>query len=522
MPPSAAAPPANTPPPATPDAASPPEGGNQPQTPPAAAPPDAVVGKRILSLLTHGRAPAEAEEAREDAATAEVGADGTPGAPAPDPKKKDKAQPAAPDAPPAPDGADPGATDAGKGKDKKTKVRRAREIDPIQIAAEAGASAGREVVKGLQKKETPTAPPAREPESGADIPPKYARKFAVIEHMAKTNPTAYGGLPNEFRRALAATEAYRVQWQKDNPGKKFVPEDEEHSPFFDANDVDYDDMDFQEALVDLRTQPSAAEKQRIKQLEAEVDRLTKSDKARGLEPAVSSAREVAASHVVTTLNPELAKAAATPETLRAAVDADPTGEAVMILEGARHAGNLVAEAVRVLDGGDVDMRNPVTAEFLRFKGDIEQHILRLPADDQYDEQDRKFLTWDQYVAAAKEDPQGAARKYWYLDKENLMVIIPGRITASVRAKIDADNQRLEKLAEKRGWKKPDATPKGGKQDATKKKDADTATAVPSNGSPPNGSPSAPAGRTAVSPVNTPGSKNTEDWQDNFMQAFSGR
>lgn len=478
------APPAN--PPATPPA--------QPPATPAAEPaPFEVkepVKNRLLSLFMDGK-PVEPAE---------------PSKPA---KEEPKAATPTPDAAPAPAATEPEP-------DKKTKVKKkvTPAVDPVEHAARVGATIAKEIIS--QHHQTAVAEPkpasTPPPPTPADVPAKHQRKLAILEQMAAERPDRYKTIVDDFKRSVTRVDEYQGQWERNNPGKRFDPEDEEHDAFFKVNDIDYDEDDYHEAIASLKIKPLAEVAKKAEKLEGELADVRKKEKERALEPTIAHARTVAAAEMVKAIDPKILDHAKTPEALQAYINDSPD-EAEIVLGHAQMAGALVSEGVRLLKGGEVKHDDPTTQDFFAIKNHLEAEIKRQPQDEQLDERGRRFVTWQEFIDLSAKDPQ-ATNRYWFLGEAELAKLIPAETAKIAKEKLSELDKRFERLAKARGFTKASAPPAGAKA---------------KNGEPtPPPQPAAPStpppaqARTQIDPVRQPnGQAEPEEWRKNLLSVFSG-
>lgn len=467
--------------------------------PPAAPDPENIefpkeAKDRFVSLFEHGRT-----ESDEPAA-----------APAPPPAtpalKAKKDVPAAPAVPEVPTVEEPPTPEP-----KATKVKKRRDVDPLELASRAGAAAAQELIS-RQPAPAPKAEPVTPAPPPDEVPAKYARKLVILEQMAADNPERYGSIVSDFKRSIRRVDEYQSQWERNNPGRKFDPDADEHNAFFDVNDIDYEDSDYAEAVVAVRTKPLAEKAAQADKLAEKLDAIERKEKQRAMEPGLQQVRTSAAADTVKLVDPAILDHAKTPESLKAYIDGNPE-EADIVLGHAQMAGELVAEGARILDGGELNDKSPATQEFFRLKNDLEQRIKAQPVDDQYDERGRRFVTWQEWVTLSAKDSDSVS-KYWFLGKAELSKLIPHEAAQIAKAKVKEMEERLERYAKARGYTKADAAPPGAKGKVVE-------LAKPSTPAP---APAAPAGqaRTQIDPVPQPTVKPDEaGWRNNLVSIFSG-
>lgn len=101
-------------------------------------------------------------------------------------------------------------------------------MTPEQIAQIAAETAAR--VAAPKKDEA-------KKDEASNLSPSEQRKFATLKHMEVMFPEKYKNAAQRFQTAQAKLKAYADQWEKDNPGKKFDENAEEHEEYFENNDL---------------------------------------------------------------------------------------------------------------------------------------------------------------------------------------------------------------------------------------------------------------------------------------------
>lgn len=436
--------------------------------------------------------------------------------PATPPEKKEPKAPKAPAAEtPA---AEPTPETPAEPEKKSTKVKKkASAVDPLEQARVVGA----EIAKGIasqtssnQSQASERSPtPATPPTPSADVPAKHQRKLAILEQMAAEHPDRYGAIITDFKRSVSRLDEYQTQWERSNPGKVFDPEDEEHDAFFRVNDIKYDEDDYAEAIAALQMKPLAEVAKKAEKLEGELADVRKQEKARALEPAIAQARSAGATAMIKAIDPKILEHGKTPETLQAYIEANPD-EADIVLGHAQMAGELLAEGVRLLEGGELKPDAPLTKDFFAVKNEIESAIKQQPADEQLDERGRRFLTWQEWIDISAKDPQ-ASNRYWILGKEELTKLIPAEAAKIAKEKMAALDKSFERMAKARGYTKGAPAPAGAKAKNGEPDKAPTPAPTPT--------PPPAQARTQIDPVKQPnGEGEPAEWRKNLLGVFEGR
>lgn len=155
------------------------------------------------------------------------------------------------------------------------KIIQASEIDTEAVTKAATTAA----VAAVQA--TRDAEP-KKPKEEIELPKDIERRLDYYKELESLD-TRYKGISEkvvEFSKKGGIEDQYIAQWKKENPGKEFDPESDEHEDFYRTNAPDYDENDFEaarEAVIERRAVEKAKkameptiEKQRRAQIEKEV------------------------------------------------------------------------------------------------------------------------------------------------------------------------------------------------------------------------------------------------------------
>lgn len=136
-----------------------------------------------------------------------------------------------------------------------------------EIIARAARETAREVARELRPSE-PTPEP-KQPEF--ELTAADSRDLKVIRYLEKTEP-AWKGKGDEFLIFLRKNYTYQDQWLKDNPGKEFNPEDEEHAAWYEKHRPDIDGAELDRAEVDMRVEEKLEAKLKPQQEKEQAER----------------------------------------------------------------------------------------------------------------------------------------------------------------------------------------------------------------------------------------------------------
>lgn len=387
-----------------------PEAKPQAATPPAAKQPDD--GKKK-----------EGDETKSGAAPA---APASPTPPAPQPKRKPAAAPM-PIPPP--------------------------DVDPEAIATAAATAA----VAAIKKGETPATPKTPQDQyEGLDDDEKET--IQVLERMEADFGDSYKNLPKRYAESLKKAKNYQKDWEAKNPGQKFNPEDDEHNEFFDANEVDWKDMDFNRALARIEND-KVLSKEKAKD-DREKSELAARNRILEEKPVVERRRRETAKTLFAALGDDYKAVINEDGSINSAevkrlIDEDPLRE---ITFDAASRTEQFAEDLHLLYSGLVKFneKNQNHAYIANFVEQQEKAMIELPAAQQLNDIGQRFATSEQYQAMTP------ARRayYWRFTDKDIAELYAEFEASEAKNRIAEEENRVLKAAERRGLKKVEAAPGG--------------------------------------------------------------
>lgn len=328
----------------------------------------------------------------------------------------------------------------------------ALDADKIAEAATRGAMKAmddREAAKKALEK------PATETDPYPYLDDSEKKKLPVFEQMEKSNPEKYKGLKAKFTASVKALQDYRAKWEAANPDKTWNDQDDEHNEFFTKNDIDWEDDDYTEAIADLKV---AKVEERFKtEREADKKQMTAKERAAQLEPVAKGEAVESAKSLFAAVGGEYAKirgenGAVNAEVLKKLNEDDPERTA-MVLRAATHLEALTSENFRLFNAVvPFDENNPTHKQLADYAVAQEAEMLELPAQERV--QDNKmFATSKEYYAMTKAEKA----KHWTFEMKDLNTLLAADVAQNLKNQIAAEEARLSRIAEKRGWKKAEAT-----------------------------------------------------------------
>jgi len=414
------------------------------------------VDKKLQEMLFRGRkkkAKSEVEPAVEEPPAPPEPAPGTPGAPPP-PKKPVKA--------PA--------------KDRATELReRELALEKEKLDLE------REKLE-LEKAARKPAEPQKEDADLSQLSQDERYELEVFGVMAKMDATKYGTLAKRFTDVAKATAKYKAEWEKENAGSTFNPDDSEHDSFFEKNQVRYDKRDFKRAEHRLATEDVADP--RLEKLESTNKELLARDKLRELKPRIEKTWLTHAAAMLEAIDPQIAKSGQKGGKEQLLKDFPEECEEIFPAAAALEA--VSEEAHKILESGGLfapQAGNRTHEQILHIIRTQEEIIPRQPREDRLDPEGRDFATWAQWVTMSEQQQAS----HWHLGAEEVVDIV-ARVLAK---KVKDELERIDKISEARRKRKAAAENGNGHLE-----EEDT---IP----PPPRSPSASPGAASKTTVDTP-------------------
>lgn len=206
---------------------------------------------------------------------------------------------------------EPAKADTDKTKPKPPPPRKAPAIDPVdlavQTARETAKAMGKELGDSLlknQERRDESRNQRAETAVVESLTPKQRSKHEVLVEMAKAQPDRYSAAPAEYLTSLKAAESYKLEWQKQNPGKRFDPSNEEHDSFFEAVEPQYDEDDYADARSNLKLRPIQEQLKVTKEMVDKVTKIEEAEEVRRVEPIATQSGIAAANEVLRKIDPK--------------------------------------------------------------------------------------------------------------------------------------------------------------------------------------------------------------------------
>jgi hypothetical protein len=155
--------------------------------------------------------------------------------------------------------------------------------------------------------------------------------YRVIMFLEEQDPK-YAGKGDAFLAYVKAHYAYQDQWERENPGKTFDPDDEEHEKWYAEHPQPITTEQLERGQIDMRVEQRWKEK-----VKPDLDRIRADKALRGAFPAIAQNIGKQTVDLVKVTDPELAKLLVNPdgsinlteESIAAAHKQDPIAAAVL-------------------------------------------------------------------------------------------------------------------------------------------------------------------------------------------------
>lgn len=351
-----------------------------------------------------------------------------------------------------------------------------RQAEPTGLTADQIAAVAEGVARVI-KPPTETKKAEETPDAGAaKFTPSDERKIAVLAHMEKMFPDKYKGAANRFRDSITKIEEYAAKWQKDHPSQEFNEEDEEHTEFFEKNQLHefWDPDEFEDAKLKMHVDKALEEERRTNNTKlTDINRQIKLRDPETLA-AIDTEQVTAANHYWKmfgddsnilkpdgTVDEEKAKALreADPESYDIRINAAArleyeVAELYLLMSGLKKQAHAMPARADFETGAAGDRKfNQAAGEFRTqrdlesFAATAEQRLVAKQKDDRIDADGRDFLPADKYYAVPKAERE---KNYWTFSARDLAVIRAAQRARETQELIKAEDEKFEKRAKSRG------------------------------------------------------------------------
>lgn len=394
-------------------------------------------------------------------------------------------------------------------KPKEEKPKAVVQLAPPPIDAETIAeAAGRGAAAAMAKAKEADKPKAPDIADGLDD--EERENYDVLLRMEKDFGTAYKGKAAKYAESLKKSDEYQANWEKENPGREFDADAEEHNAFREANQVDWNPNHFTRTLARMEAD-KIVEKDREKTRAKDEERDRK-EKLRDEEPKIQIHKKAVTKNYFKQLGVEFDKVVSENgqvdhAEIKRIVESDPIKriafEAADSVEAFTGAMYVLANNLEPYN--DKNQAHKFVGEFWE-----QQEVLMKgqPPEHQRNEKGQMFATSDEWAAMSP------ARRlhFWVLTPDDLNAMYASVQSKHVQERIAAEEQYVLKAAAARGSVKKEEPKKEEPTPAPKKEDAQP---------PANEKPVSPAGTLAPT-LAPPAQANGQSKTSTFIQRFTGK
>lgn len=304
-------------------------------------------------------------------------------------------------------------------------------MEEIKKTAEAVAEIAREV----KTKVKPT-----EPEDTFDYNDVEKKQLAVLEEMETLFPDKYSGKTAATKKFIQTIEAHIEDFKKKNPEAKEEEIADAAAEYREKLGVTWDEEDFAEARISLRTRPLVEENKRLKE---KVEGVVDNETTRANQPAISKTAAAATEQVALSIGDAYKELVAPDGSIVKAkadeliADDQLIGETVV---AAVEQTNQTAIAIQMAFGGKASVAKlkPHQVGAASFWArEAETIISALDPKDQRDEEGRMFAPRAKY----KEMDAKEREKHWVIGAAEVIPIMVNGIAEAARADITKITER---------------------------------------------------------------------------------
>lgn len=354
-----------------------------------------------------------------------------------EPKPKAEAEPGKEDV--APDG-----DDAAKAEEEKPKKRVVKkiEIDPLELATAAATRTAENILASERRQPDKPAPAVED-----NLSEEERGEYQVFQEMAKA--PQHKELPRQYINYLKKAEDYQRNWEKDNAGKEFNPEDGDHDAFYRKHQPKYPELEYKKAISRITSRET--ESQEITELREKQKRLESEVAKRDLAPVISQTQLGAVGEIVKTIDPKIL------EDINkvgfAAYAEENPFEGDLIRNIAASIGPFISALIEIDDEQGripISKDNKAHTEWAQYLHEKEAEFKKKPLKDRRDESGRIIVSRSEYSRMT--DTQRDS--YTYLDTVMLLNLRVQEEAERAQATYERERKKLEGVAKRLGWAPP--------------------------------------------------------------------
>lgn len=285
-----------------------------------------------------------------------------------------------------------------------------------------------------QKKDEPQ--PAADKKAVEDLLKDEDREeFLVAKHLGTINPK-YKGAEQIILRNAAKADKYATNWEAENKGKVFDPNDPEHDSFYSALEKPWTDSEFRQAEIDLRA--NEIYERRSKEDNKKFDEIAEQGARIELKPAVDQAYGNAAGALAKVLGDDVHEIIMK-QGFNKLEEADPiVADALTITLGPLHP--IIETIIQVDDPKrriKLDANNPLHQQWSQILTEGEAVCAG-----KKDDKGRLFATRADYVKMSKAQQD----RHWYLTSDHMIAGVIDYAGKEMKAYVETEKEKTKKRA----------------------------------------------------------------------------
>jgi hypothetical protein len=348
-------------------------------------------------------------------------------------------------------------TDGGEGKqvekEEKPKLETAKKEAPAPSVdyEKLATSVATATAKAIKE----STPAKEEKNADDDVPEARRRDLSALEYLEANNPR-YKGKKAEYVKFAKAEADYISKWEKDNPGRKFDADDEDHSAFYDRHEPEIHPRDLEDARVELAAdrrakalfeKESGSTRKELEEIKLQRD-LERSDR----EVPMFVARNIAlVSHA---MGEDVAKAMSELKADETLEEKDPAAHAALVsILPDLHEQTKAAAHLFGTEGRAYNAKNPAHQAVARESTELEKLLLAQPESKLTDKQGRKYAKLDDW---ANMTPEQKAN-HWTINGDLMAAHLANRAAEKAETLYKTEREKAEKLAKAYGYVKAGAS-----------------------------------------------------------------
>lgn len=319
----------------------------------------------------------------------------------------------------------------------KPKKPRKPTVDPVKIAADAAAAATKAAMSNVRdiSQEKPAT-------NDIDLDEDERITLEVVEQIEKMYPRRVGAVA-QFRDNARRTRAYRDKWEAEHPGVRWDPDSEDHEEFFAGLKRAWNDNEFMRASARLET--LGAQKQINEESSARINELKEQQAKTALTPIAHQMTTAALGAIIKTVSGDAGQ-----ESISKGwdnfVETDPIA-APLIAQSITELAPQIETIVMIDDPAGRVRFNPKDPAHVKWAELLSEQ--EAAHEGMEDDQGRTFAPRVDYLKMTATQQ----RKHWFLTADHLLSALVEQSAKDLQKSIDREKSRIEKAADKLGYKK---------------------------------------------------------------------